>query len=195
MSFKDMVFGLCKGRFFWILSSKILSSILSEFHTTPTSGHFGFHKTLPRLHYDFCWLNMWRTVWDYIRQCDICQRSKLESVSLAGLLQPLPILDCIWSDISIDFVGSLPLSNGQSVVMVMVDRLSKYTYFIPLSHPYTALSVAKAFVDHVVRLHGMPTSLVSDKDRIFISNFWRTLFLLQGTKLCFKFYLPSSDGW
>lgn len=82
-----------------------------------------------------------------------------------------------------DFIDSLPLSGGFSVIMVVVDRLSKYAHFVPLSHPYTAIKVAKAFIQNVVWLHGMPISIVSDRDRVFISNFWRTLFELHGTNL------------
>ena len=82
-----------------------------------------------------------------------------------------------------DFIEGLPISNGHSIIMVVVDRLSKYVHFIPLKHPFTAASVAKIFVANMVRSHGIPTSIVSDRYKVFISSFWQTLFQLQGTQL------------
>ena len=94
-----------------------------------------------------------------------------------------------------DFIDGLPSSQGYTVIMVVVDRLSKYAHFVPLKHPYTALSVSKAFIWEVVRLHGVLVSIVSDRDRIFISAFWKNLFQLQGSKLCMSSsYHPQSDG-
>ena len=75
-----------------------------------------------------------------------------------------------------DFIEGLPSSNGYSVIMVIVDRLTKYAHFVALKHPFIAITVAKAFVANVVRLHGVPTSIVSDRDKVFLSSFWQTLF-------------------
>lgn len=112
----------------------------------------------------------------------------------AGLLQPVPIPLQIWTEVSMDFVEGLPSSNGYTVIMVIVDRLSKYAHFVALKHPYTAVTIAKAFVANVVRLHGIPTDIVSDRDKVFVSSFWQALFQLQGTKLSMSSsYHPQTD--
>jgi hypothetical protein len=114
----------------------------------------------------------------FIRECETCQKIKHDNTSPAGLLQPLPIPLQIWSDLSMDFVERLPLSNGHSVILVVVDRLSKYSHFIYLAHPYTSSKIVQIFVARIIKLHGMPTSIVSDRDLIFTGAFWRELFRL-----------------
>jgi hypothetical protein len=111
----------------------------------------------------------------FIRECEICQKIKHDNASPAGLLQPFPIPLQIWSDLSMNFVEGLPLSNGHSVILVVVDRLSKYSHFISLAHPYTSSKVTHIFVAHIIKLHGMLTSIVSDHDPKFTSAFWREL--------------------
>ena len=91
--------------------------------------------------------------------------------------------NAIWEDISMDFIEGFPKVGGKTVVLTIVDRFSKYSHFIPLSHPYTANSVARAFFDNIVRLHDIPCSIVSDRDPVFTSNFWTELFRLTGVKL------------
>ncbi len=83
-----------------------------------------------------------------------------------------------------DFVEGLPNSFGKSVIMVVVDRLTKVAHFIALAHPYTATEVAQAFLNNIYRLHGLPATIISDRDPIFTSAFWKSLFNLQGTMLC-----------
>lgn len=113
----------------------------------------------------------------------------------AGLLQPLSIPDRVWSDVSMDFIEGLPHSHGHSVIMVVVDWLSKYAHFVSLAHPFTALSVAKLFIAEVVRHHGIPRSIVSHWDKVFTSKFWTALFQIHITKLCMSSsYHPQMDG-
>lgn len=134
-------------------------------------GHEGIHRTLHRLHRDFHFPNMRRLVQDFVRACPTCQRYKSEHLHPAGLLLPLPIPTAVWADIGLDFVEALPRVNGKSVILSVVDRFSKFCHFIPPAHPYTAETVAQAFFADIVRLHGVPQSMVSDRDPVFTSTF------------------------
>jgi hypothetical protein len=82
-----------------------------------------------------------------------------------------------------DSVEGLPRSNKFDTILVVVDKFSKYGHFIPLSHPYTALTIAQAFLDQVYKLHGLPTQIISDRDKIFTSSIWQQLFRLTDTQL------------
>ena len=111
------------------------------------------------------------------------------------LLLPLPVPQGVWTDVALDFVEALPRVRGKTVILTVVDRFSKYAHFIPLAHPYSAESVAQAFFADIVRLHGVPQSLVSDRDPVFTSTFWRELMRLVGTKLQMTTaFHPQSDG-
>jgi hypothetical protein len=101
----------------------------------------------------------------------------------------------VWTDIAIDFIEGLPKVAGKSVILTVVDRFSKYAHFIPLGHPYTAALVARAFFDDIVRLHGFPSSIVSDRDPVFTGHVWRDLFGLAGVELRMSTaFHPQTDG-
>jgi hypothetical protein len=87
-----------------------------------------------------------------------------EKVHYLGLLSPLPIPNQNWTDISLDFIEGLPKSKGKDVILVVVDRLTKYAHFIPLSHPYTVNNVADMFMENIIKLHGPPASIISDTE-------------------------------
>nr|GFA24278.1 retrotransposon-related protein [Tanacetum cinerariifolium] len=129
---------------------------ISHFHNGPTGGHSGIQATTKRMGALMYWKKMRNQIKQHIRQCDTCQRYKPELVPYPGLLQPLPILTSVWAEISIDFIDGLPMSKERTVIMVIVDRLSKYSHFVPLTYPYTAIQVAQSFLDTIYRLHGLP---------------------------------------
>jgi hypothetical protein len=138
---------------------------------------------LQRLRASFFRPHAARLVREYIKGCVVCQRHKTEHLHLAGLLHPLEVPSSVWADIAMDFVEGFPRVGGKSVVLTVVDRFSKYAHFITLGHPYTAVSVARTFFDNIVKLHGMPCSIVSDHDPVFTSTFWVELFSLAGITL------------
>lgn len=176
-------------------NGELRQTILNWLHKSSSGGHSGRDATHQRVKSLFYWKGMSKDIQYYIRHCSVCQQCKHETVASPGLLQPLPIPTAIWSDISMDFIDGLPKSCGKSVILVVVDRLSKAAHFIALSHPYTAATVAQAFLDTVFKLHGLPQSIVSDRDSVFLSDFWRELFTLQGVALNYSSaYHPQSDG-
>ena len=132
---------------------------------------------------------------DWVRSCSTCQRNKTETLQSAGLLQPLEVSSQVWADISMYFIEGLPKVGGKSVILTVVDRFSKYAHFIALGHPYTTSSVARAVFVGIVRLHGFPSSIVSDRDPVFTGHVWRDLFKMAGVKLRMSTaFHPQTDG-
>ncbi|KZV19421.1 hypothetical protein F511_08762 [Dorcoceras hygrometricum] len=171
------------------------TKLIREAHMTPIGGHAGALKTLKRIASSFFWAGMQGDVAKFIAGCDVCQRQKYAATKPAGLLQPLAIPTAIWEDITMDFIVGLPKSRGFDVIMVVVDRLSKYAHFILLKHPISARGVAEVFNKEIMRLHGTPQSIISDRDPIFMSQFWKEYFRLQGTQLRMSSaYHPETDG-
>jgi hypothetical protein len=133
----------------------------------------------------------------FIKQCAVCQQAKVERVHPPGIIQPLPIPQGAWQDLTMGFIEGLPKSEGFDTILVVVDRFSKYAHSPPppLKHPSSAAKVAQVFLDNVVKLHGTPRSLVSDRDKVFTSCFWKALFSSLNTKLALTtVYHPQSDG-
>jgi hypothetical protein len=180
------------GKVYIPADSELLHSVLQLSHS---HSHEGIQKTLHRLRSTFHVEQDRRLVGDFVRSCSTCQRNKSVSLQPAGLLQPLPIPSRLWADISMDFIEALPKVHGKSVILTVVDRFSKFAHFIPLGHPYTATSVARAFFNDIVRLHGLPESIVSDRDPIFTGHVCKDLFKFSGVslKLSTAFH-PQTDG-
>ncbi|MCI10393.1 RNA-directed DNA polymerase (Reverse transcriptase), partial [Trifolium medium] len=117
-----------KGRLVIASNSPSIPVLLKEFHSTPMGGHSGFLRTYRRLADNIYWVGMQKTIRDFVRSCDTCQRQKHAATTPGGLLQPLPIPNAVWEDLSIDFITGLPKSKGYEAVLVVVDRLSKYKF-------------------------------------------------------------------
>ncbi|KZV21694.1 hypothetical protein F511_02852 [Dorcoceras hygrometricum] len=186
---------LRKGKIVVPKHSEWPDRFIREAHLTPVGGHAGALRTFKRIASTFFWAGMQKDIARFVAECAICQTQKYESTRPAGLLQPLPVPVAVWEDIAMDFIVGLPKSKGFEVIMVVVDRLSKYGHFILLKHPFSARVVAEVFNREVARLHGTPKSIVSDRDPIFMSQFWTEYFRLQGTLLRMSSsYHPETDG-
>lgn len=117
---------------------------------------------------------------EYIKQCQVCQKCKYDNSAYPGLLQPILLPTATWEKVTMDFIEGLTRSNGKEVIMVVVDRLSKYSHFMALSHPFLALQVAQCYLDNVYKLHRFPKTVIFDRDKIFLSKFWMEFLKLQG---------------
>jgi len=184
-----------QGKLYIPSSSPIKTMLLEEFHSSPIGGHSGITKTLGRLKEDVYWKNMKKDVTTFVNACHTCHHTKHPTHLPYGLLHPLPIPNGVWEDISLDFIVGLPSFQLHTVILVVVDRFSKAAHFGMLPTHFTASKVAELFAKMICSLHGMPKSIVFDRDTIFLSKFWQQLFHLSGTKLRMSTsYHPQSDG-
>ena len=168
---------------------------MSALHSSAIDGHLGFLVTYTKIKKLFAWHGMKKMVKAFVAQCLVCQKAKTERVKYPGLLQPLSVPSHAWQTVSLDFIEGLPLSKGCNCILAVVDKFSKYAHFIPLTHPFTALQIAKHFMDNIFKLHGMPSALIFDRDKIFTSNVWQELFRLSNTELQMSTaYHPQTDG-
>jgi len=177
-------------------SRTLRTKLLQAYHDSPLGGHFAVEKTLEKLRRDFFWPEMERELKEYVRSCDQCQRTKPSNQQPAGLLHPLPIPSRNWESVSMDFLTGLPKTQrGKDAIFVVVDRLSKMCHLCPTTKDASAPDIARLFFSDIFRLHGMPTSIVSDRDAKFTSNFWKALFDLCGVDLRLSSaYHPQTDG-
>ena len=139
---------------------------------------------------------MKRDIAKFVEQCLICQQVKIEHQRPSSLLKSLVIPEWKWERISMDFVVGLPRSQrGNDAIWVIVDRLTKSAHFLPIRRTHSLEKLAELYVNEIVRLHGVPVSIVSDRDPRFTSSFWKSLHRAMGTKLTFSTaFHPQTDG-
>jgi hypothetical protein len=186
---------LFRGHQLCIQKFSIRDNLLKEKHIEGLSGHFGHDKMFTQLSNSYYWPGMRIEVIKLVKRCRIYQHAKGKRQN-TGLYQPLPIPERPWDAISMDFVLGLPRTQrGFDSIFLVVDRFSKMAHFIPCQKTSDAMHVANLFFKEVVRLHGLPRSIVLDKDTKFVGHFWRTLWKKMGTNFSFNSaYHPQTDG-
>ena len=172
------------------------SSIIRELHCSPYAGHVCMNRTLELISRYFYWPTMRTDINDYVRGCVMCQRNKPSAGQPAGKLQPLPVPNGVWEDISMDFVGPLPKTpRHNDYILVVVDRLSKMAHFLACKKTIDGPGVAALFVDRIWSMHGLPKSIVTDRGTQFLNAFNKALTTLVGTRHAVSTaYHPETDG-
>jgi hypothetical protein len=178
------------------IDPEIKKIILDEAHRSKFSIHPGSTKTYQDLKQNFWWSNMKVDVAKYVAECDTCHRMKASHLKSAGVLQPLSIPMWKWDDISMDFVVGLPLTaRKKDSIWVIVDRLTKTAHFIVVHTTYFVQQYAELYMDHIVRLHGIPKTIISDRGTQFVARFWEQLHECLGNPADPQFQLSSADRW
>lgn len=172
--------------------------ILHRTHSSAPGGHPGRTKTYDLLRRTYFWPNLSRDVATFVQACHLCKRVKNSRTSPTGFLDPLPVPFRPWSDISVDYVGPLPpcarYNNKYEHVLVVVDRLTKMRHYVPVIDT-KAETLADAFIAHIYRLHGTPSTIISDRGTQFVSTFWAELSRRLGVTLRHSSaYHPETDG-
>jgi hypothetical protein len=158
-----------------VFASSVHLLSLHEVHEGGLIAHFGVKKTEDVLAAHFFWPKMRCDVERYVSRCITCNKAK-SRLNPHGFYIPLNIPSLPWEDISMDFILVLPRTKrGRDIIFVVVDRFSKMAHFIPYHKSDNASHVTDLFFAEIVRLHGIPTTIVSDRDVKFLSHFWRTL--------------------
>ena len=178
----------------------IRTELISRHHDDPLAGHFGIEKTRELIGRKYYWPSLRKDAEAYVKGCDVCLASKAVRHKPYGDLQALPVPTHRWKDLSMDFVTGLPVSTnwkGESYdsILVIVDRLTKMVHYEPVKVTIDAPGLAEVIIDMVVRHHGLPDSIVSDRGSVFTSKFWSSLCFFLGIKrrLSTAFH-PQTDG-
>ena len=171
-----------------------LQSLIMDFHDTPVAGHKGVKATYNGLRKHYIWDGMKEQIQTYVKHCQKCQQSKVSNQKTSGSLIPLPTPSRPWQDVTMD-VTEMPESLGYNYILVVVDQFSKEVVFMPCTKEETAYSTAELFRDHVWCQHGLPSTVVSDRGSVFVSNFLGELYKLLGIKrrMSTAFH-PQTDG-
>ncbi|GJP73658.1 hypothetical protein CLOP_g4353, partial [Closterium sp. NIES-67] len=170
--------------------------LLEEYHDVLYAGHFGSNKTLTSIAKHYYWPYMADDVQKFVTSYDTCQRMKSSKQNKAGLLQPLPVPEQPWQVVSLDFITGLPpTTSGHDAILVAIDKFSKMGHFIPTHTTARPEETSQLFVRYIISQHGIPTTLISDRDPKFTSKFWKELMSLLGTKLAMSSaYHPFGIG-
>jgi len=175
---------------------ELRNALLYEFHNTPVAGHLGARKTGLALTEHYWWPSVGQDIRKYCSECDVCIRHKSSTQKQPGLLQPLQAPPGAWESVRMDYIVKLPPTiEGHVALIVVIDRISKMAHSIPTTSDVTAEETARLFFEHVIKHHGLPLEIISDRDPKFAGVFWQTLTARFGTRsrLSTAFH-PQTDG-
>ena len=185
---------ILRGKRIYIPSS-LRVEVLQSRHDDPAAGHYGVARSTELVTRDYWWPGLQSDVEQFVRSCDTCGRAKAPRHRKFGELQPLPTPEHPWESISMDFITDLPISEGHTAILVVVDRLTKMSHFIPLAQLPTAEQTAESVVRNVFKLHGLPKTIISDRGPQFASKFWQRFMELLGVKVKLSTaFHPETDG-
>jgi hypothetical protein len=161
-----------------------------------TSGHLGRDKTIELIKRNFIWEGMNKMIEEYVTTCDACQKNKPSQQRIAGTLMPIESPEYAGHTWSMDLIVNLPMSkNRNDAIIVWVCKYSKLVHYAACKTDVDAPTLAKLFLFNVVRLHGMPKCIISDRDPKFTAHFWESFWKSLGTTLSMSTaYHPQTDG-
>ncbi|KAD5318253.1 hypothetical protein E3N88_18199 [Mikania micrantha] len=184
------------GRMWVPRNGDIRARILDEAHKSRYSVHPGATKMYQDLRQDYWWPGMKFNVMQYVNRCLTCAQVKAEHQKPYGYVQPLEVPEWKWEHVTMDFITKLPkTAKRHDTIWVIVDRLTKSAHFLPIRETYTSERLFELFVKEIVTRHGVPVSIVSDRDTRFTSRFWKQFHDAMGTRLNISTaYHPQTDG-
>ena len=164
-------------------------------HSSRLACHPGATRTAEFIRRRFWWPTLDADTREFVAACDVCSHSKTSHRPPAGLLRSLPIPSRPWSDVTLDFVTGLPTSRDNNTILTLVDRFSKMVHFVALPKLPSAAETADLLVKHVVRLHGIPRNIISDRGPQFTSGVWRAFCQGIGATVSLSSgYHPQTNG-
>jgi hypothetical protein len=175
--------------------------LIQKIHESRLGGHMGISKTIAKVKQSYDFPGIKQATEAVLAECDLCRRSKPGRHKPYGLLQPLPVAERPWSSVTMDFITKLPASKDSVTgvkydsILTMVDRLTKWSYFLPYNETWTAEQLADVIYRNITSVHGWPEEWITDRDTKFASKFWQALMTKLGTKSKLSTaYHPQTDG-
>jgi len=203
---KGVALGLCQwkdgllwyqGKIWTPNEDKIRIELIKQHHDILTTGYGGTVKTTELIQRKYYWPHMRDLIKKYVKNCDICQRTKAVRHAPYGLLQPNKVLEKPWKSISMDFIMDLPMPEGYDAILVVIDRLTKMSHFIPGHKDMNARQFTKSFIKEIFRLHGLRNNIITDRGTIFTSDLWKetTKLLEIERRLSTAFHPGKTRRW
>ena len=184
-----------QGTKLFLPSSEVQQKAFQWCHEAMLAGHPGVRKTINLLQQRFWWPSLRKDTKEWVLKCAVCACVETDHTGIKGLLQPLPTPNAPWKHISMDFVVGLPNDKGYTVILVVVDSLTKLGHFIPCKQLPTASGLAHILLSTIIKLHGIPDTIVSDRGTQFTARFWQSWCVALGisSSLSTSFH-PQTDG-